>query len=528
MKTRATRKRFAIEDNDILTKWQGIGAEHGLTTDTQIASFLIQKYDKSPTCCVRCQNPLTLFCTVCWLPGLQTPDLQPPPTTSTLFLSSSGNGDKNIESPIKKSVLSAVDTEFQDIKVQNTGDSGYESALAIAFEDLQNNDADDSEEHSGGGPQKQSVVTGEKSTASQTEAAEVAHVFENLFGETLSVSALCDTMANSSQPRTAAIVGTEIPDPLPSVTKPQRRTRVGRKKNTSHSRLTQGSLNSISTRGHFGISQSDPQSIWSSESKPKYKITCTVCDKEFPNWRAVRQHKLTEHPGDRPYKCSQCCSAFKKHAKLQYHLITHTQDKPFLCTVCGKGFQHKENLSIHSRTHTLDRPYVCKLCGSAFTQNSNLYIHIKQVHTDDRPYVCEICSKSFVVLGDLKRHKVCHSNLRPFPCQLCLSAFKCKRGLRKHVNEVHNARNPDQKVHHCTLCEFTTHVPVRLRTHMLSHSDERPFKCGTCSKSFRRSHHLDNHLITHKGKTAFVCSICSATYNRKDNLQAHMKKRHGE
>ena len=56
--------------------------------------------------------------------------------------------------------------------------------------------------------------------------------------------------------------------------------------------------------------------------------------------------------GEKPYKCTECSSAFVRHGHLQRHMLTHAEEKPYKCKTCPKSFTQYRNLQTHMYKHT--------------------------------------------------------------------------------------------------------------------------------------------------------------------------------
>eukprot|EP00177_Eucheuma_denticulatum_P006454 GFKZ01011761.1.p2 GENE.GFKZ01011761.1~~GFKZ01011761.1.p2 ORF type:complete len:286 (-),score=22.17 GFKZ01011761.1:1769-2626(-) len=166
---------------------------------------------------------------------------------------------------------------------------------------------------------------------------------------------------------------------------------------------------------------------------------CTKCDRTFTTTRAYEEHDC---PADKPYRCEECGTGFKKNSNLAKHMkLVHRRERNFQCTEegCGRLFGQKSNLNSHIKAvHLKEKPYPCEEpgCGKKFSQKSGLKAHVKTVHRKERPFECEECGSSFGHRGDLNRHvRVLHKKERPFICEYCPDrrAFGRRSVLTRHL-----------------------------------------------------------------------------------------------
>ncbi|XP_070701065.1 zinc finger protein 208-like [Pempheris klunzingeri] len=135
--------------------------------------------------------------------------------------------------------------------------------------------------------------------------------------------------------------------------------------------------------------------------------------------------------------CAVCNKGFPRFSQLEEHKATHQPFKPFRCLECGKSFTQKTRLKTHQSVHTGERPFSCKICGKMFSRQDNCTRH-ERFHSGLKPYSCGQCGKSFTVLGNLKIHQEIH--LGP-PCisgskAAMQAVFNLWDNVRPHVATV--------------------------------------------------------------------------------------------
>jgi len=255
--------------------------------------------------------------------------------------------------------------------------------------------------------------------------------------------------------------------------------------------------------------------------KPRHHL-CTLCDKRFTTWSALKRHNLihtAEQTGEKLYSCTQCEKRFPNEYYLKLHENVHSSK--YKCTECGKGFRNSADLNRHMLCHSGEKPFECTVCSKRFTRSDRVSKHMT-VHTGDKPtYNCSLCDKSFSRASNLEAHKrQVHSNRRDYKCQSCGKLLKNSRDLKYHAR-VHTGA----KVYSCSHCSDSFTWLSQLKIHLLkSHNEGSWFTCHICQKKFVRSGDLKKHVACHEDRKPYVCSECPKCFLTIIGLQRHLLK----
>lgn len=190
----------------------------------------------------------------------------------------------------------------------------------------------------------------------------------------------------------------------------------------------------------------DPQGMQMISNLKSLKNYCQICNKQFSTLGNLRNHKMTIHDNQRPFKClfEKCNKMYSIESRLQVHLRTHTGSKPFVCGQCGKSFNEKGNLKTHERFHSESRPFECKECNKSYKTNGHLKDHIEIQHMKLRKFKCYHCEKRFGRISTLKAHIRTHTGEKNYQCKIagCLKKFAEKGNMeihyRRHLKRMMN------------------------------------------------------------------------------------------
>lgn len=301
---------------------------------------------------------------------------------------------------------------------------------------------------------------------------------------------------------------------------------------------------------------------------------CQYCDQAFVSQEKCKEHEISSHDPNVPYKCFECSVVFaERNQCVQHSKLVHANDKPYHCPECDKSFGRRSDLRKHSIVHTGIRPYQCPYCLKSFSRNTNLSKHLR-IHAGHKPHVCPLCPRSFVAKGDMQRHMLVHSGMKPYACRKCPLTFGRRDKLIKHEmkhgpispektefgneNDAHNMivnvnpysnlmtsptqLHPDSSNAEFDLPRVPDHISgessfmkVQKKTankpiqnsppkQKLVNNKNRPknIKCHQCPKRFGSLDTYKTHVsIAHMSSRIFQCKICFKKFPRKRELDRH-------
>uniref|UniRef100_A0A8D8DJF7 Zinc finger protein 816 n=1 Tax=Culex pipiens TaxID=7175 RepID=A0A8D8DJF7_CULPI len=106
-------------------------------------------------------------------------------------------------------------------------------------------------------------------------------------------------------------------------------------------------------------------------------------------------------------------------------------------------------------------------------------------------------------------------------CNLCGQKFNRKRGLKAHMESIH-----EKKTFSCRICGKTMGWRKTLQRHMKSHEEGYyKHKCELCDKTFSRPSHLKLHMSKHTGEKV-RCPLCGNGLRCNYKLGEHLTKVH--
>ncbi|CAL8283490.1 unnamed protein product [Merluccius merluccius] len=115
---------------------------------------------------------------------------------------------------------------------------------------------------------------------------------------------------------------------------------------------------------------------------------------------------------EKSHVCDHCGRTYRHAGSLLNHKNSHKTGS-FFCSVCQKEFTNLMALKNHRRIHTEPKRYQCLECGKAFRVSTQLICH-RRIHTKEKPFACMLCDKSFSSKSNLRHHQKMHQNAQAY------------------------------------------------------------------------------------------------------------------
>lgn len=136
----------------------------------------------------------------------------------------------------------------------------------------------------------------------------------------------------------------------------------------------------------------------------------------FPN----PQSDVPASAEEKSHVCEHCGRTYRHAGSLLNHKNSHKTGS-FSCSVCQKEFTNLMALKNHRRIHTEPKRYQCLECGKAFRVSTQLICH-RRIHTKEKPFACLLCGKSFSSKSNLRHHQKMHQNTQTYDSSFCMDA----------------------------------------------------------------------------------------------------------
>ena len=220
--------------------------------------------------------------------------------------------------------------------------------------------------------------------------------------------------------------------------------------------------------------------------------------------------------------CHLCTYATNSNTLLRQHIVTyHTRDFPFKCETCDVGYFWKQQLEVHRQFRHEGKRLYCNLCEKFFKDPSYFRTHMKKHDPNhvQEVYQCKICLKVFTWKKKWKDHLEKHEGkINRVMCDIC-GKHLTKEGLMKH-KKIHAG----EKTYMCDVCGKAFVDSGALQTHRRVHTKERPYRCNFCGKRFTQKSSLNTHMRFHTGENLQKCHHCLKEFVTKSLFSAHKCK----
>ncbi|KAM4623446.1 zinc finger protein 646 [Polymixia lowei] len=123
---------------------------------------------------------------------------------------------------------------------------------------------------------------------------------------------------------------------------------------------------------------------------------------------------------EKSHVCEHCGRAYRHAGSLLNHKNSHKTGS-FFCSVCQKEFTNLMALKNHRRIHTEPKRYQCLECGKAFRVSTQLICH-RRIHTKEKPFACLLCDKSFSSKSNLRHHQKMHQSAQAYDSSFSMDA----------------------------------------------------------------------------------------------------------
>lgn len=152
------------------------------------------------------------------------------------------------------------------------------------------------------------------------------------------------------------------------------------------------------------------------------RSTCTLCERTFKNYGALKTHMIHKHPDRVDTINSGASKSLYEAIKNLEDPLEKLEDKePYRCDQCDKTYIHQTNLTRHKKeTHgyitgkkgpkNVNGVHKCKECTESYSNRSSLSRHYRKMHKDSYIFVeiegnkCKRCGKEFDSITAVRTH----------------------------------------------------------------------------------------------------------------------------
>ncbi|KAK7095937.1 hypothetical protein V1264_005291 [Littorina saxatilis] len=540
---------LALSSGATYQRWREVGHTEQLSSDEDIAYFLLQCYEKVKRegqtdrgVCTRCHLPLKLLCVDCGTDTTLTPSVLPP-------LADRGQSQMLTT---QNDVTLTHNTDYACVKQEAVqhgalADSHQHSSATpplpqshlISHQDYMSSSLSPRQQtHTQHLTSHHDYMSSSLSLQQHTHTQHLADYRSSLSPRqqthTQHLTSHQDCMESSSlSPRQQTQHLTSHQDCMESSSlSPRQQTHTqhcdsgsalspAQDSDYSDSSCTEKTLQPEPTPPHFPI-PSQPPGRGRPRMYPAANLVCEVCRRKLSSRQALFSHMTSRHPsahlpaslshlaakqastgktrtggkrGRKPKRTEDVESSDREDTRevaestmtLRERLQRRKAELESLkCETCGMNFDSKRQMYTHGR---LCQWKVCHVCGKSVKQ---LEMHLKR-HSAPRRFPCPHCPKTFLFRNYLEGHLLYHNGQRPFCCEVCGARYREK---------------------------------TRLNAHIRTHTGDKPFKCTQCDAAFTRPRGLHDHMRVHTGEKPYACQVCGRHFSSSGNLAAHRRKVH--
>ena len=237
---------------------------------------------------------------------------------------------------------------------------------------------------------------------------------------------------------------------------------------------------------------------------------CAQCGEFSEDFEQFWSHRSTVCRNENLFECEICHSKFKtkkpyENHQLELHGIPRPKDSKSrrtpttekkVCPECGDEVLH---LPAHMKQkHSSEKQYSCQHCDKAFKCKQSMLSHVMHRHSGSIS-TCPHCHSKVKNLNYHLRTLQCYlkpeeRNDQHYTCNLCGKVLKLKKGLQKHMREVHG------EMKHCNYCDFKSKYAHNLKMHIKKVHENKPVK-ETCPHCNKECVSLEWHISTYHNFT---------------------------
>ena len=199
----------------------------------------------------------------------------------------------------------------------------------------------------------------------------------------------------------------------------------------------------------------------------------------------------------------------------------------YTCELCKQVFNKKDALKQHIDVKHNGLLFNCDSCQFKATRESKLKHHIS-VHHEGMTFDCNICQQKYNSKERLDHHiKKVHEGLEyEYECHECDGLFVSVKGVKRHVNMVHNLSLHKHRVHFKSIVYGAKTLKETIFSMMLElNSGWKCMHCGKESKSKNKQagkQLLGMHIESEHMGITHTCEMCGHTYKTRDTYKNHL------